>query len=44
MNRIFKKTIDIYIINLDHRQDRLKNILIHLGKIKRTFLMDIKLI
>lgn len=36
MNRIFKKTIDIYIINLDHRQDRLKNILINLEKAKKN--------
>ena len=34
MNRIFKKTIDVYIINLDHRKERLKNILTHLEKAK----------
>ena len=34
MNRIFKKQL-IFIINLDHRQDRLKNILINLEKVKK---------
>lgn len=35
MNRIYKKTIDVYIINLDKRKERLKHILIHLEKAKR---------